>query len=346
MVCPVTQLTRTSRSVIAEIDLTASRPSDLLAIFNRCVRENNILGFEQLILSGLIPIEIYPEAILFASRHNLISSQIKLSEVHLPRAQLERLLSLGAPAAAPDLFSCDKKRVELEEAYVSVQRAIESARRNRFTRYDRSQELRAERDSVLSEWLRYCIEVESSDKYQEKFDAIREFLKSDSIRNTMERAVASTSRYASGCFKVKFVRDTSFLPVDSPGCMNWQERTMTLQEDMSFKKTAKVFVFELFNAIQAERFKEVHQQAADGRLSREEYVRAIEEVEFQTGVLQHRTMVAACSELGWDPAGLTDDFWHYERIGFDRFWEMFKTTDHANYYRRDWDRCFSQFFFK
>jgi hypothetical protein len=209
--------------------------------------------------------------------------------------------------------------------------------------HTRSRQLRIERESAHPLRLRYCIEVETPDITEEKVALINELLKTESIRRAMESAIASTSKYSPEIFKIKFVRDTSFLPAGSGGCMIWREGTMILNERMLFSQTAKVFVFELFNAIQTDRFLEIENQAIHGRLSREDFARACEQVEFQTAVLQHRVMEAACKELGWNPAGLTDDFAHYESLGFDRFWEVYQTTDHAEYYRKAWDLHFRWF---
>jgi hypothetical protein len=250
-----------------------------------------------------------------------------------------------------DLASESRRRLERELVVLNsyhefAWEIVEKTERLVEEIHTRSRQLRIERESAHPPRLRYCIEVETPDITEEKVALINELLKSESIRRAMESAIASTSKYSSEIFKIKFVRDTSFLPTGSPGCMNWREGIMILNEGMLFRQNAKVFVFELFNAIQADRFLEIENQASAGRLSSEDYARAKEQVEFQTAILQHRVMEAACKELGWDPTGLTDDYAHYESLGFDRFWEVYQTTDHANYYRRDWHRCFSQFFFK
>jgi hypothetical protein len=87
-----------------------SRPEELLQAVKLTIECQQPACFKQLILSGPIPIEFYPEAILFASRYTqkryeMIPALQILTTRALPPHVFQRLLELGTPKDLPALPS-------------------------------------------------------------------------------------------------------------------------------------------------------------------------------------------------------------------------------------------------
>jgi len=118
-------------------------------------------------------------------------------------------------------------------------------------------------------------------------------------------------------------------------------RQICIYQGLSERMAMEALIFETANAFQHQRISEVNNKLFQGKLDREEYVRILDYVEWETLRLYHKIMDFGKEQLGW-PKNKYTVINHYN---FTKNWEttnlrfpLDKKNSHADSSRFYWDR--------
>lgn len=111
-------------------------------------------------------------------------------------------------------------------------------------------------------------------------------------------------------------------------------RTIYLNSGLSDDEALSAFVFELTNATPIDRFESLTELAKKGEISRDEYAKKVEEVEFSGQGRHHYTMAMAIEEMGWSKS--LDEYSEWQD-NFEAVWPNIKDSNHTERYRKQWD---------
>ena len=94
------------------------------------------------------------------------------------------------------------------------------------------------------------------------------------------------------------------------------------------------FVFELTNATSAQKFHQLAQDAEKGIISRENYAKTNEYIEYQGALRHHAIMRRAVQEMEWNSKV---DFFKDIPRNFEVYWRRIKNGTHTEHYRNQWE---------
>jgi hypothetical protein len=120
-----------------------------------------------------------------------------------------------------------------------------------------------------------------------------------------------------------------------------EDGKITIYRGMSSRHAFEALIFESVNAFHKEHFLQVDEKLDQGELSREEYTRLSEYVEWHSVNLYHQIMDFGKENLGW----LENEVVASHEPTFKKDWEhsntrypLDKTNSHADHYRNQWDQ--------
>ncbi len=122
---------------------------------------------------------------------------------------------------------------------------------------------------------------------------------------------------------------------ESRGACYFGLRTIVIESELSDDEILSVFVFELTNAVSTKKSVQVREDAKEGTVTREDFVKRIEEIEFDGTKRHHSIISRAVVEMGWDPS--LDTYKDMSRE-FDFYWPIIQKNSHADRYGKQWDR--------
>jgi hypothetical protein len=112
--------------------------------------------------------------------------------------------------------------------------------------------------------------------------------------------------------------------------------TITISDTLDQCEATQVALFELQNLASKAEFDRIRSDAAAGNLSREEYTRANERVEYNN-LRTAQAAEAGCMDR-WGCAGRTPRHqWVNDSANFDDYYDHHLAESHKNHYRNAWD---------
>lgn len=139
--------------------------------------------------------------------------------------------------------------------------------------------------------------------------------------------------------KVKLLPPThsAFKQQDKAFC-SWPKGEILINSALNKDRAFGFFLFELANMTQCAKFREIHQRAILGELSREEYAFEMENTEY-ISIMIHSTIVKdAVAEKGEDWKKY--DFYHHHVINPVQYFNVAIQSGHTAYYLKSWDKFY------
>lgn len=103
-------------------------------------------------------------------------------------------------------------------------------------------------------------------------------------------------------------------------------------------------IFELTNLSNKARFSQVTTDAAAGKLSREEYTRANEAIEYEAGINELIAARACARQWGAPPGWKSGLDYLTKAKDFEDFYEHYLHASHKAYYQGGWDKSYATAF--
>jgi hypothetical protein len=118
--------------------------------------------------------------------------------------------------------------------------------------------------------------------------------------------------------------------------------TITIKPTTDCCDATESLLFELHNVESQSRFKQIAADAAEGKLSREEYTRANERVEYE-GLQRNREVFAKCKSK-WGCGAGSKSFADPFAKNFDDHYNHTLSEAHKNHYRTFWDNNYKKIY--
>jgi hypothetical protein len=115
---------------------------------------------------------------------------------------------------------------------------------------------------------------------------------------------------------------------------NSRDRIIYLNPSLSDDEALSSFVFELTNAVSANRFHKLIQDAEDGKIGSELFAKETERVEHEGALRHHSIMKVAIPEKKWS---LELDTFRDLPHTFEVVWPYIASSSHTEFYRKAWE---------
>jgi hypothetical protein len=154
-------------------------------------------------------------------------------------------------------------------------------------------------------------------------------------RELYEKAQAAFKAHNGRDLKIRKVKEIPF----SADC-HFQSGIIRIRGDIKTNADAlSRIIFELANAIQTERFFEVHQLAVNAVLGRKNYAERQEEIEHRSILIYRETVQRAVEQQGPDWAW--ENEFYDKNVDKDKYLEMARASGHTRYFEEFWDKHFA-----
>jgi len=126
--------------------------------------------------------------------------------------------------------------------------------------------------------------------------------------------------------------------IGSGGSTDTTTGIITLDPDQSRARAAQIAIFELTNLSNKAKFAKVDTKVAAGKLSREQYIRAEEAIEYQ-GIANENRAFHSCGVTWGSPKGVSGvaDFFARAK-NFNDYYKNYLGLDHKEFYGKFWDK--------
>jgi len=128
--------------------------------------------------------------------------------------------------------------------------------------------------------------------------------------------------------------DIQFIQGQFPASFNSAHRYVRLDPTKTEEENLGGYLFELINITQTKRFNKVMESAAEGTIGKDDYAREVENIEFDTAIQHHEIASQAIKECDWPKS--IDVYKNNASIGFEKFWETSKTSEHSEFCRNQY----------
>lgn len=130
---------------------------------------------------------------------------------------------------------------------------------------------------------------------------------------------------------------------DAPAGGKWiaDGREITINKSEHPDRKLGHLLFEMANALQAKEQLQLQQDSSEGKVSREDYVKRWEEIEYNTAKIFSSTIQRCIKDYGW-PVEAEMGISQLVKLNWEQLWNIIKNSDHANLFRSDWDALFSE----